>query len=110
MIRAATRLNALGDPTRHVIFDLLSKLGPSSVADLASQVPVSRPAVSQHLKVLAEAGLVRHEVAGTRHLYQVDPAGVAALRDHFDNLWQRALTDFKAAAERSYRAAKEKKK
>jgi DNA-binding transcriptional ArsR family regulator len=88
---------ALGDPRRRQIFEILAA-GPSSVAEIACKLPVTRPAVSQHLRVLQDAGLVTHRVAGTRHIYQLDPAGVAAMRDYLDSLWQRALTEFKKVA------------
>ena len=97
------RLAVLGDPTRREIFEILAA-APASVAEVAGRLPVSRPAVSQHLKVLKDAGLVTVRPAGTRNIYQVDPIGVAVLRDYFDSLWQRALLDFKRAAEQSYEA------
>lgn len=100
---------ALGDSTRREILRIVSE-GPSSVADIAKNLPVSRPAVSQHLRVLQEAGLVKHEVSGTRHLYKLDPAGVAALRDYFDSLWHVALEQFKAQAERPAGKRKEKRR
>lgn len=89
---------AIGDPTRRAIFELLAD-GPTPVGELAARLPVSRPAVSQHLRVLKEAGLVQDRAAGTRRLYQLDPAGVAGMRAYLDRFWDRALTDFKAAAE-----------
>jgi DNA-binding transcriptional ArsR family regulator len=89
---------ALGDPTRRAIFERLAG-GPLSVGELAGALPVSRPAVSQHLKVLKEAGLVSDRAHGTRRLYRVDPNGVAAMRDYFDSMWNQALTAFKAAVE-----------
>lgn len=93
-------LDALGDPTRRAIFELLAA-GPQPVGQLAGQLPVSRPAVSQHLKVLKEAGLVVDHAAGTRRLYQLNPDGVGALRAWLDQLWSTALGAFKAAAEQS---------
>lgn len=84
--------------------------GPSSVADIARRLPVSRPAVSQHLRVLKEAGLVTLRAEGTRHLYQLDPSGVAALRNYLDSLWQTALHQFKLEAERSAPRSKEKRR
>jgi DNA-binding transcriptional ArsR family regulator len=93
-------VEALGDPTRRRIFELLGG-GERAVGDLASRLPVSRPAVSQHLRVLEEAGLVRARQEGTRRYYAVDARGVRALRDYFDRFWEAALDDFKAAAERS---------
>jgi DNA-binding transcriptional ArsR family regulator len=92
-------LAALGDPTRRAIFERLGA-GPRAVGELARALPVSRPAVSQHLRVLKEAGLVIDEPAGTRRLYRLDPDGVAGLRAYFDRFWAQALSAFKAAAER----------
>lgn len=83
---------------------------PSSVADIARRLPVSRPAVSQHLRVLTDAGLVTHRAEGTRHMYQLDPKGVAALRNYLDSLWQTALEQFKTQAERSAPQQKEKRR
>jgi DNA-binding transcriptional ArsR family regulator len=91
-------MNALGDPTRRAIFERLAA-GPRAVGDLASELPVSRPAVSQHLKVLKDAGLVVDTRDGTRRLYRLDPAGVGALREYFDAFWMQALAAFKAAVE-----------
>jgi DNA-binding transcriptional ArsR family regulator len=89
---------AIGDPTRRAIFELLAK-GPTPVGELAARLPVSRPAVSQHLRVLKAAGLVHDRAVGTRRLYQLDPTGVAGMRAYLDRFWDSALTDFKAAAE-----------
>jgi DNA-binding transcriptional ArsR family regulator len=86
-------LAALGDPTRRAVFERLAG-GPLSVGELAAELPVSRPAVSQHLKVLKDAGLVTDERAGTRRLYHVDPGGVGALRAYFDRFWSEALAAF----------------
>lgn len=91
-------LDALGDPTRRAIFELLAA-GPRSVAQIAADLPVSRPAVSQHLKVLREAGLVSSTTVGTRHLYALEPAGIAAVRSYFDRFWRQALAAFAQAAE-----------
>jgi DNA-binding transcriptional ArsR family regulator len=91
-------MDALGDPTRRAIFERLAA-GPRAVGELADELPVSRPAVSQHLKVLKEAGLVVDRKAGTRRLYQLDPQGVGALRAYFDTFWMHALTAFKDAVE-----------
>lgn len=91
-------IGALGDPTRRAIFERLAS-GPCSVGDLASELPVSRPAVSQHLRVLKEAGLVFDRPAGTRRLYQLDPDGVDAMRAYVDQFWNQALAAYKAAAE-----------
>ena len=92
-------LDALGDATRMAILQKLSA-GPLAVHELASTLPVSRPAVSQHLKVLKDAGLVLDRRAGTRRLYQLDPEGVARLRAHFDQMWTKALANFQTAAEK----------
>lgn len=94
-----TALGALGDPTRRAIFELLV-IRPAAVGELADQLPVSRPAVSQHLKVLKQAGLVAERAAGTRRLYRIDPDGVAALRAYLDQLWDTALDAFKQAVEK----------
>jgi DNA-binding transcriptional ArsR family regulator len=91
-------LEALGDPTRRAIFERLAK-GPRSVGDIASGLPVSRPAVSQHLKVLKEARLVRARARGTRHLYELDPDGLARVREYFDRFWSQALASFAKAVE-----------
>ena len=90
--------DALGDPTRRDIFERIAKK-PRSVTELAGDLPVSRPAVSQHLQVLARAGLVRCTAMGTRRIYEVDQTGVAALRAYFDRIWDHALASFKAVAE-----------
>ena len=92
-------LDALGDATRMAIFQKLSG-GPLAVNELARTLPVSRPAVSQHLKVLKDAGLVLDSRAGTRRLYQLNPEGVARLRAHFDQMWTKALANFQTAAEK----------
>jgi DNA-binding transcriptional ArsR family regulator len=89
---------ALADPTRRAIFERLAER-PSAVGELADDLPVSRPAVSQHLKVLKEAGLVIDEPDGTRRIYQLDPEGVDALRGYLDQFWNQALTAFKRAVE-----------
>jgi DNA-binding transcriptional ArsR family regulator len=91
-------MDALGDGTRREIFERLAT-GPQTVGELAAELPVSRPAVSQHLKVLREAGIVLVRPLGTRRIYQLDPQGVAALRAYFDRFWNQALAAFKAAAE-----------
>ncbi len=91
-------LTALGDPTRRAIFECLAD-GPSAVGELARGLPVSRPAVSQHLKVLKEARLVIDRPIGNRRIYQLDPDGVGALRAYLDQFWNRSLTAFKAAVE-----------
>jgi DNA-binding transcriptional ArsR family regulator len=91
-------LQALGDPRRRQIFERLTQ-SPSPVGQLARELPISRPAVSQHLKVLKEAGLVFDRQAGTRRVYQVDPKAVEALREYFDAFWGQALASFRAAAQ-----------
>jgi DNA-binding transcriptional ArsR family regulator len=96
---AAAALTALGDPTRRAIFERLAG-GPLAVGELAAGLPVSRPAVSQHLRVLSDAGLVRHEAVGTRRLYEVDRDGLSTLRDYLDGFWQGALERFREAADR----------
>jgi DNA-binding transcriptional ArsR family regulator len=88
-----TVLDALGDPTRRAIIDQLRR-GPSSVAGLTEYVPVSRPAISQHLKVLGQAGLVAHEPQGTRNIYRVDREGLESLRGWLDQFWTDALDAF----------------
>jgi len=98
-VPAVEGLAALGDPTRRTIFERLAER-PRPVGELARELPVSRPAVSQHLKVLKSAGLVVDHAAGTRRVYRVDPEGLAALRDYLDGFWNRALADYKEAAER----------
>ena len=92
-------LDALGDPTRRAIVERLAER-PRAVGELADALPISRPAVSQHLKVLKDAGLVTERAAGTRRIYRVDPVAVAALRDQLDTLWRRALTGFAEIVER----------
>ena len=91
-------IQALGDPTRRSIFERLRN-GPRAVGELARELPVSRPAVSQHLRVLKEAGLVTEQRNGTRRIYGVDAASVAELRDYFDGFWSDALESFKRAVE-----------
>ena len=98
-----TALAALADPTRREIFERLAER-PAAVGELAGALPVSRPAVSQHLKVLKGAGLVRDEQEGTRRIYRVDPDGIDALRTYLDRFWNRSLAAFKAAAEREKHA------
>jgi DNA-binding transcriptional ArsR family regulator len=97
----AEALSALADPTRRAIFERLAD-GPLPVVDLARAVPVSRPAVSQHLRVLKEAGLVLDRPQGNRRFYRIDPAGVEGLRAYFDRFWDSALAAFKAAAEQPH--------
>jgi DNA-binding transcriptional ArsR family regulator len=93
---------ALGDPTRLAIFQRVAAK-PHSVGEIADHMPVSRPAVSQHLRVLKEAGLVGDVKDGTRRVYQVKPEGIEALRKYFDQLWSRNLKAFQAAADKASR-------
>jgi DNA-binding transcriptional ArsR family regulator len=90
---AKTLLTVLGDPTRQAILDLLLE-GPQPVGQLAALLPVSRPAVSQHLKVLKGVGLVVDRQEGTRRVYRVDPAGLAPLRAYLEHFWQQAMGAF----------------
>lgn len=92
-------LAALADPTRRIVFERLAR-GPQAVGELAAGLPVSRPAVSQHLAVLKSAGLVVDRADGTRRVYQIDPAGLGPLRAWLDQFWNQALEAFKAEAER----------
>jgi DNA-binding transcriptional ArsR family regulator len=92
--------SALGDPTRRAIFERLAE-HPRAVGELAGELPVSRPAVSQHLKVLKDAGLVVDRPAGNRRIYQLDPDGIGALRAQLDGFWTKALAAYKAAAEQT---------
>jgi DNA-binding transcriptional ArsR family regulator len=101
----ALALDALGDPTRRAVFERLAR-GPRAVGEIAKGLPVSRPAVSQHLKVLKDAGLVTDRPDGNRRLYAVDPDGVQVLRDYFDQFWDEALAAFKEAAERDNEEAR----
>jgi DNA-binding transcriptional ArsR family regulator len=89
---------ALGDPTRKAIFELLVDR-PRAVGELARELPVSRPAVSQHLRVLKEAGLVVDQAVGTRRIYRVDPDGLAGLRADLERFWGKALAAYKVAVE-----------
>ena len=89
---------ALGDPTRKAIFELLADR-PRPVGELAGELPVSRPAVSQHLRVLKDAGLVLDEPSGTRRIYRVAPDGLAALRADLERFWGKALANYKTAVE-----------
>jgi DNA-binding transcriptional ArsR family regulator len=93
-----TQLDALGDPTRRAIFESLRQ-GARSVGEIAADFPVSRPAVSQHLKVLKEAGLVRDRAVGTRRIYSIAPGGLDELRGWVESMWDEALGRFAAAIE-----------
>jgi DNA-binding transcriptional ArsR family regulator len=95
---------ALGDPTRKAIFELLVDR-PRAVVELARELPVSRPAVSQHLRVLKNAGLVADEPAGTRRIYRVNPDGLAVLRTDLDRFWGSTLAAYEAVIEQSTEAA-----
>jgi DNA-binding transcriptional ArsR family regulator len=94
-----TALAALADPTRRRVFETL-RTGPRSVGSIAQNLPVSRPAVSQHLKVLKEAGLVADRPEGTRRVYYLDPKGLAAIRRWLDQFWDEAMSAFQAEVER----------
>jgi len=98
----ADAIAALADPTRRAVFERLRR-GPRPVIEIARGLPVSRPAVSQHLRVLKEAGLVQERREGTRHFYSVNGDGLADLREYFEEFWQEALDAFKAAAESNER-------
>src|SRR6185437_9238782 len=99
MANADRALAAIADPTRRQVFERLAA-GPRSVGELAAGLPVSRPAVSQHLKVLKDAGLVADRAEGTRRVYEIDPHGLGALRAWLDQFWGDALNAFKAEAEK----------
>ena len=92
-------LDVLGDPTRRTVFELL-EAGPRSVGSIAAQLPVSRPAVSQHLRILKDAGLVTDVAEGNRRVYRLDPSGLAALHAYVERFWTVALANFKEEAER----------
>jgi DNA-binding transcriptional ArsR family regulator len=100
MANQAVIFSALADPTRRQIFERL-RAGEMAVGEIARGLPVSRPAVSQHLKVLKEAGLVAHRAAGTRRVYHIDPHGLGALRAWLDQFWELALAAYAREAERS---------
>jgi DNA-binding transcriptional ArsR family regulator len=104
-------LGALADPTRRTVISLLRR-GPSTVGELAEQLPVSRPAVSQHLQVLKEAGLLEEERRGTRHYFRLNAKSLAELRDHIDAMWRDALTAFSgfASQESGHEEERQKRK
>ena len=102
MANISTALAALADPTRRTVFERLARQ-PHSVGELARGLPVSRPAVSQHLKVLKAAGLVADRAEGTRRVYHVDPAGLGAIRAWLDQFWTDALDAFQREVERDHR-------
>lgn len=99
----------MADPTRRQVFERLRK-GPKAVGELANRLPVSRPAVSQHLKILKEAGLVADRPEGTRRVYFIDPKGLAQIRRWLDQFWDEALDAFKAEVERDADDMKGKRK
>ena len=99
MANHSIALAALADPTRREIFERLAR-APRAVGELASELPISRPAVSQHLKVLKDAGLVVHETQGTRNVYEIDPNGLGELRAWLDQFWAEALDAFKSEVEK----------
>ena len=103
-LKLKQQIQALGDPTRFAIFERLER-GPLAVVQIAKGLPVSRPAVSQHLKVLKDVGLVRDQKAGNRRIYRIDPEGVAGLRDYFQQFWGDALTAFKHVVEETEKPA-----
>jgi DNA-binding transcriptional ArsR family regulator len=99
MANATTLFAALSDPTRRQVFERLER-GPAAVGEIAAGLPVSRPAVSQHLKVLKDAGLVADRPEGARRVYHIDPEGLGALRAWLDRFWDQALAAFQAEVER----------
>lgn len=101
-------MSALADPTRRRVFERL-KSGPQPVGRIARGLPVSRPAVSQHLKVLKDAGLVADEAEGTRRVYYIDPEGLGELRKWLDQFWDQALASFQAEVERQARRGRDRK-
>jgi DNA-binding transcriptional ArsR family regulator len=105
MANASHAFVALSDPTRRAVFEKLAG-GPRAVGEIARGLPVSRPAVSQHLKLLKEAGLVTDRSEGTRRIYQIDPAGLGAMRAWLDQFWESALAAFAAEVERTERERK----
>ena len=107
--RATSSFAALGDPTRRAIFERVAAQ-PSAVGELARDLPVSRPAVSQHLRVLKEAGLVSETPEGTRRIYRLDPRGIAAMREWLDERWTAALDNFKDFADRQTDPKSDKEK
>jgi DNA-binding transcriptional ArsR family regulator len=107
MTYANAALTALGDPTRREIFERLAR-GPRSVGEIAAELPVSRPAVSQHLRQLKEAGLVSDHAEGTRRVYQIDPQGLGALRQWLDRFWDASLAAFKEEVEKEIEQDKSK--
>jgi DNA-binding transcriptional ArsR family regulator len=107
MANATRLISALADPTRRAVLEKL-KHGPRPVGEIARELPVTRPAVSQHLKVLKDAGLVADRSVGTRRIYYIDPKGLGAMRAWLDQLWEGALDAFKLAAEAEAEKARKK--
>lgn len=105
MTNAAQAFDALSDPTRRAVLQRLGD-GPRPVGEIANDLPVSRPAVSQHLKVLKDAGLVADRSEGTRRIYYIDPRGLGAMRAWLDQFWEAALAAFAAEVERSEKERK----
>jgi DNA-binding transcriptional ArsR family regulator len=103
-----TLFQALGDGTRRAILARLADRGPLAVGELAREFPVSRPAISQHLRVLKDANLVLDTVAGTRRLYAVNPAAIESLHRYFERFWARSLAAFKKRVERDGNAKEER--
>ncbi len=108
MANITNALAALADPTRRAVFEGLRR-GPHSVGELAARLPVSRPAVSQHLKVLKEAGLVTDRPEGTRRVYEIDPKGLGPLRQWLDAFWADALAAFAAKATQEFEKTRQEK-
>lgn len=108
MTNGSAALQALGDPTRLAILERLAD-GPRAVVELADELPVSRPAVSQHLRVLKDVGLVVDEPEGNRRIYRIDPAGLVALRDQIDRFWGGALAAYKSTVEHEHEAGEEER-
>jgi DNA-binding transcriptional ArsR family regulator len=102
MANASHAFAALADPTRRAVFERLAR-GPCAVGELAKGLPVSRPAVSQHLAVLKEAGLVKDQADGTRRVYRIDPAGLGVIRAWLDRFWEDSLASFKTELEAAMR-------
>lgn len=100
MTNTVVTFTALADPTRRAIFERVATR-PASVGELATGLPVSRPAVSQHLRVLKDARLVRDTAVGTKRIYELDPAGLAEIRRYFEQFWTTSLSAFRAAAEQT---------
>lgn len=108
-MNSSLAFNALGDPTRRSIFEKL-KRGPLSVVYIAEGMDVTRPAVSQHLKVLREAKLIRMKTIGNRNIYELNQEGIIAMRNYLDKFWDDALANFKALAEQTEKQNKNRQK